>query len=88
MAHQVIWTAAVEKEFIERANLNPYQIKLLRSRIHGDTIIQQAEMFHRSTATISRQIAQLKLLYDAVQRESDTLPPRKFSAKELYQDTH
>ena len=88
MAHQVLWTKAVEEEFIEKANLNDQQIALLRSRIRGDTITKQADMFHTSTATISRQIAQLKLLYDAVQRDSDTLPPRKFSAKELYMDTH
>lgn len=85
---RVRWTKAVEQEFIEKANLDDELIALLRSRIRGDTITKQAEMFHCGTATISRRIDLLKQLYDAVQATSDTMPPRRSSKEEEFMDTH
>lgn len=85
---RIRWTKDNELEFIEKANLDDDLIALLRSRIKGDTITRQAAMFHCSTATISRRIDLLKQLYDRVQANSSTLPPRRTSDKEKYMDSH
>lgn len=62
--------------------------KIIRTRVYGWTITKQAMTFGMSTAAVNRIIKRLKIKYDAVQPYSPLLPPRKFSAKETYMDTH
>ena len=62
--------------------------KILRSRAKGWTRVKQSMEYGMSIATVDRIIKRLKLKYDACQKNSDILPPRKFSIEELYMDTH
>ncbi len=59
---------------------------VLRTRAAGMTIVQQSQLLNMSTAKVSRIVARLKVKYDAVQKESILLPPRKASAAETYMD--
>lgn len=88
MSHQVIWSKVVLEEFISSANLTALEEHIMRTRVAGWTITRQAMEFHISEATVNRAIATLKRKYDAAQKHSPILPPRKESAKELYMDTH
>lgn len=86
--HQVIWTKLVLETFIREANLTPFEEHIMRTRAAGWTIVQQSQEFHVSEATVNRAVSRLKRKYDAAQKTSMILPPRKESAKELYMDTH
>lgn len=88
MSHQVIWTKLVLETFINEANLSPLEEHIMRTRAAGWTRTQQMMEFHISESTLDRAIRRLKKKYDAAQRASMILPPRKDSAKELYMDTH
>lgn len=86
---QVIWTKKVLEDFIELAMLTEEEAFIMRSRVKGMTVTQQALELNKSESSVHRMINQLKKKYDAVQAEHpDRFPPRKFSAKETYMDTH
>lgn len=86
---QVIWTKKVLEDFIELAMLTEEEAFIMRSRVKGMTVTQQAMELNKSESSVHRMINQLKKKYDAVQAEHpDRFPPRKFSAKETYMDTH
>lgn len=88
MSHQVIWSKIVLEEFIDAGNLTVFEEHIMRTRVAGWSITQQALKFNVSEATVNRTVARLKKKYDAVQKNNPILPPRKESAKELYMDTH
>lgn len=86
---QVKWTEKKTEFFIEKGCLNEEQAYIMRSRVRGATITEQALHLNKSEASIHRTIRVLKDLYDEVQREyPDVLPIRRKSAKEEYMDTH
>lgn len=41
-----------------------------------------------SVDNVKKIIAKLKQKYDMIEKNNDKLPPRKYSAKETYMDTH
>lgn len=86
MTKQVFWTKAVLEAFIAEGNLNKRQEYIIRTRAEGYTIPQQAEELHLSVDQVNKDIAELKLIYDATQKTSSILPPRKKNKKELYTD--
>lgn len=88
MAKQVPWNNIILDEFVRLAALTGDEEKIMRTRMNGWTITQQSIEFGMSTATINRIIRRLKVKYDNVQPYSPILPPRRFSAKETYMDTH
>lgn len=90
MAHQVKWTRSVLEFFIEEALLNSFEEEIIRTRVmDGMTVTEQAQLLMCSKSKVEKTIALLKQKYDTVQAEfPDKLPPRKFSAKEVYMDTH
>lgn len=88
MSHQVIWTKIIVEEFVKLGNLTKEEEAVLRTRAAGWTILQQSTHLSMSTSSINRIVKRLKKKYDLVQKYSPILPPRKFSAKELYMDTH
>lgn len=88
MAHQVLWNKIILEEFIELASLSKDEEMIIRTRVAGWSRLQQADKLGMSLATVDRIINKLKIKYDHVQRYSAILPPRKFSAQELYMDTH
>lgn len=88
MAHQVPWGKVILEAFIEEAMLTKEEEMIMRTRIAGWTITRQARELGMSEASVNRTISRLKKRYDAVQKYSAILPPRKESAEELYMDTH
>lgn len=89
MAHQVLWSESILEEFIQKAALTEEEEKVMRTRVAGWTRTRQAMELQISIPTLDRIIARLKVKYDAIQKENpDSFPPRRFSAKELYMDTH
>lgn len=88
MTKQVPWNKIILEEFVEQAMLTKDEEIIMRTRIAGWTINQQADKLNVSVSTINRTIQKLKLKYDEVEKYSVILPPRKSSKKELYQDLH
>ena len=89
MAHQVIWTNSVKEFFYKEGNLSEFQIQIMETRIKGMSIIEQSMKFCCSKSLIDKEIKKLKAIYDECQKANpDKLPPRKFSTKELYMDSH
>ena len=88
MAHQVPWNKFSLQEFIELAELNEQEEWVMRTRVKGMCRTEQARRLNISVETLDRMIRRLKEKYDKVQPLSQHLPPRKFSAKEVWMDTH
>ena len=89
MSKQVPWTDKVLCDFICAAALSDDETFIMKTRVKGMTVTEQALKLHKSEATVHRMISVLKKKYDQVQRESpDRFPIRKKSAKELYMDSH
>lgn len=86
MSHEVIWSKIVLETFIEEACLTKDEEMIMRTRVAGWTRTQQAMKLSMSLATVDRLIASCKKKYDAAQRYSAILPPRKASEKEKYMD--
>ena len=88
MSHQVIWTKLILDTFVEEANLTPEEKAVMVTRAAGWTRTKQMMEFNISASTLDRIIKRLKVKYDAAQKHSVILPPRKASATELYMDEH
>lgn len=88
MAKQVCWTKKIVETFIEEACLTKEEQDILRTRVAGLTISEQAEKFNISIGKVNRIIKRLKWKYDNVQKYCKDLPVRKENAAELYMDTH
>ena len=88
MSHQVIWSKLILETFISEANLTKDEEMIMRTRVAGWTRTKQAAELCMSLSTIDKIISRLKVKYDAVQKHSPILPPRKESAAELYMDEH
>lgn len=89
MAHQVKWNKKVFDIFVSEAMLSDFEIQVLETRIKGWSIVKQCIEFSCSESTINRTVALLKQKYDNVQKHHpDELPPRRFSMKETWMDTH
>lgn len=87
MSHQVPWNKIILETFIEEAMLTKDEEKIMRTRVAGWSRVEQSLEFGMSTQKIDRIISTLKKKYDMVQKVNPILPPRKFSAEELYMDT-
>lgn len=88
MAKQVIWTKYTFDTFVREGMLTPFEQEILKTRIEGMTILQQAQHLHCSKSTVEKTIASLKKRYDEVQKRLPDLPVRRKSAAEDYMDTH
>ena len=88
MSTQVIWSKLILETFIKEANLSKEDEWIMRTRVAGWSRTKQCEYLHISISNLDKRIARLKKRYDEVQKTNLLLPPRKFSAKELWQDTH
>jgi DNA-binding CsgD family transcriptional regulator len=87
MAHQVIWTKAILDEFIHIGGLTEEEIDIMRTRVAGWSIEKQAIELGMSRSKVNYLTKRCKIKYDAAQKHSKILPPRKFSAKETYKDS-
>ena len=88
MAKQVCWNKKIVEIFIEEAYLTKEEQDILRTRVAGLTISEQAEKFNISVDKVNRVIKRLKWKYDNVQKYCKDLQVRKESAAKLYMDTH
>lgn len=88
MTKTVNWNEVIYSEFCKLAMLNGLEREVLRTRIMGYSITQQAAEFNVSASTINRIISNLKKKYDDVQPYSDKLPRRRGSAEEIWMDSH
>lgn len=88
MAHQVPWNKVILETFIQEALLTKEEEWIMRTRVAGWTITQQADKLGMSKSSVDRLIRNLKKKYDNMERTNPLLPPRKSSAKEIYMDTH
>ena len=61
---------------------------ILRTRIYGWTVREQADRLNMSVSSVNRIIKRLKNKYDDVEKFSTILPPRKSSEKEKYLDNN
>lgn len=88
MAHQVPWNKIILERFIDLAELSEIEESIIRTRVAGWTITEQSMNLGLSVPTVNRITKRLKIKYDNVAKYDPLLPPRKFSAKETYMDTH
>lgn len=86
MAKQVPWNKLILEEFIKEACLSKEEEMIMRTRVAGWSRTKQSIEFGYSLSTIDRMIKTLKQKYDNVQRYDPLLPPRKFSAAEVWMD--
>lgn len=79
------WTKSLLEEFSTEAMLSDREIKLMEMRIHGDSVIKQAQELYVSTSTVCRMLAIVRAKYDALHKEMpDKFPYRKPSRFEKY----
>lgn len=76
MAHEVEWTQLALDEFVNLAALTKEEEAVLRLRVKGCSIVEQAMTLHMSTSKVSAITARLKDKYDTVQPYSTFLRPR------------
>lgn len=88
MSKQVPWNKVLYDEFVELGGLSEMEQVILKTRMQGMTRTEQCELLQISMSTLDRAISRLKVKYDNVQKHSEVLPPRRFSAKETYMDEH
>lgn len=88
MAQQVPWTNIILEEFVRLGGLTKEEEWVMRTRVAGWSRTKQANELHMSIESVDRIIRRLKKKYDMVQPHSALLPPRKFSVKETWMDTH
>lgn len=88
MARQVPWNKIILEEFIRLSTLTDDEEKVIRTRVAGWSRTKQAMELNMSMRKLDRIISDLKKKYDAVERYSVILPPRRSSKEEEYMDTH
>ena len=86
MTNQVPWNKIILEEFINLALLTKEEEMILRTRIYGWTVREQADRLNMSVSSVNRIIKRLKNKYDDVEKFSTILPPRKSREKEKYLD--
>lgn len=86
MTDQVPWNKIILEEFINLALLTKDEEMILRTRIYGWTVREQADKLNMSVSSVNRIIKRIKNKYDDVEKYSTILPPRKRSGKEKYLD--
>lgn len=88
MSKEIKWNKLIVETFIEEAMLNKDEEWILRTRVAGWTVSQQADYMGVSNSTVNRYIKTLKEKYDNVSKYNPLLPPRKPSKEEEYMDNN
>ena len=88
MSHEIKWNKIILEEFIDLALLTKEEEMVMRTRVAGWTISEQASAFGMSISKVNKLVSRCKRKYDEVQPYSPLLPPRRMSAEERYLDTH
>lgn len=78
MYHEVKWNEELLNNFIKYGELNEREAKLLAMRTKEATITEIAKTLDVSERTINRKLGEMKLLYDRLSANNNTMfPPRK-----------
>lgn len=88
MAHQVPWCRKYLDIFAREACLSELEIRIMETRVKGWSRTRQSMELGLSPSTLDRMISKLKRKYDLAQSQNPVLPPRRFSAEEVWMDTH
>lgn len=89
MSKQVAWTKSTIDAFAEEALLSDEEIFILETRAKNWTVSRQAMYLNCSESRVHTIIRNLKRKYDVAQKNRpDVMPPRVFSADEIYMDNH
>lgn len=83
MTRQIYWTKKIVDTFIEEGNLNERQETIVRGRARGDSILKLSQALHLSIDQVNKDIADLRKVYDVVQKDCMVLPPRRKNKKDL-----
>lgn len=71
------WNKILLEEFLSIATLTEIEEKVLRSKLAGYTISQQADIFNMSVSSINRVLKSIDEKYDDAEKYSFILPSRK-----------
>lgn len=92
----VKWTKFLLHTFLEESGIEENakmgsekairQERILRMRFAEMTLTQMADVLNLSKDQVSKDIAELRKIYDAVQKDSILLPPSRMSQKEKEMD--
>lgn len=81
------WTDELTEKVIQKCMLSKDESDILKTRVRGYTVKQQALAFDMSESTVARIIAEMKKKYDAIQKQyPDEFPLRKSSKNEEWMD--
>ena len=73
----IVWNKILLEEFLSIAALTEIEEKVLRSKLAGYTISQQADIFNLSVSSINRVLKSIDEKYDDAEKYSFILPSRK-----------
>ena len=73
----IVWNKILLEEFLSIATLTEIEEKVLRSKLAGYTISQQADIFNMSVSSINRALKSIDEKYDDAEKYSLILPTRK-----------
>ena len=73
----IVWNKILLEEFLSIATLTEIEEKVLRSKLAGYTISQQADIFNMSVSSINRVLKSIDEKYDDAEKYSFILPYRK-----------
>lgn len=79
------WTKSLLDDFATEAMLSDREVKLMEMRIHGDSVVKQAQELYVSTSTVCRMLIGIRAKYDELHKQMpDRFPYRKPSRFEKY----
>ena len=73
----IVWNKILLEEFLSIATLTEIEEKVLRSKLAGYNISQQADIFNMSVSSINRVLKSIDEKYDDAEKYSFILPSRK-----------
>lgn len=84
MKHEVAWTKDILNKFVGYGHLNKEQRLIMRLRTADNTDKEIAFEVGISVPTYYRRIAELKSIYDRVQKEHPEMPKRNILNEKLF----
>lgn len=82
--HGIAWTKESVNEFFDKACLTDMEKNIIKARINEWSRIQMAMKYNISVSTVDKTISRVMKKYDYCQRNSEILPKREKSIKNIY----
>lgn len=80
----IIWTKAIFEEFANVAMLSEEEIAVVEASIKGWSRVKISMELCMSVRKVNTILQRCRIKYDAAQKESNILPARKRSVKDIY----